>query len=177
MRRFLTGTNYCGPGGDGETLGELDEACKAHDEAYTAPYLFDYLANQKADSLFLQRVRSSRPRGYRQRVTKFVADRYFSLKTSLVHVMSGHLRSNDQGQVLIPNSGFKRRKLVDAGPNKRKFLAIAPPGGAYKRVQRALPYYMGKRFVGRRPFAGRRYAPRPRYFKKRIYRFRRRYRS
>lgn len=178
MRKFITGTNYCGPGGDGETYGELDEACKAHDEAYTSPYLFDYIENQRADKMFLQRIRSARPLGVRQHITKFVADRYFSLKTSLIDMKGlGQIRSADQGMIEWPKrkGNFHHRgseKAPKPGSPPRRALVVRPQ---WKRVAFKLPYYKGRRFTPRRPpFAGRRftryrYKPLMKRYRKRRY--------
>jgi len=101
-RRFVTGTNYCGPGGSGETLGEVDEACAKHDASYTAPYLYDYIESQRADSVFLRDIEQARPFGIRQSVTKYLASRYFDTKV--------RIHSMRQGRITDPNFGFVKEK-------------------------------------------------------------------
>lgn len=159
VRRYVTGTNYCGPGGQGTTLGEVDAACKEHDANYNAPYLFDYLANQKADKLFLQRLSKAKPKGFRQHVTKFVAQRYFGLKTKLVDMS---IRDPNQGSIIamwggkrsLPSNvrGSPRKARVgnNVYPNAGRALLIGPapfigPRNAPRWIQRAMPYYRGRR--------------------------------
>lgn len=182
LRRGLTGTNYCGPGGEGEPIGELDAACKEHDEAYTAPYLFDYVANQEADKMFLQRLRSARTSGIRQRVTKYVAQRYFGAKTSLISLMSGEIRDPNQGQVVLgvkkrkqaPIARYMKRRLAVRGavpppPLPRNRIPIPPPAPPvrWRHIVTPLPYYRGRHRYARKT---------RRYFRSWILRRSRRYR-
>lgn len=84
MRRAFTGTNYCGPGGDGPVLNELDAACKEHDDAYGKQGYSSYLANQDADSVFLRRIAAIKPGSRRERLTRAIAIGYFTGKVTAV---------------------------------------------------------------------------------------------
>lgn len=112
MRFFLTGTNYCGPGGDGDTTSGVDEACRAHDKAYGDAGYSSYLKNQKADTMFLSNLAKVRSTGLRQRFTKAFAQRYFGFKVGLWN-MAKYARYGDEMkyQTRIPDyySPIRRR--------------------------------------------------------------------
>lgn len=151
FRKRLTGTSYCGPGGSGAVLNGVDAACKAHDEAYKAPYMYDYYKSQAADKLLLQRLSRTNPRGIRPRITKAIASGYFGIKTKL-HDMADGILVNQEG-ALMPVPGFKRRKptvswQAIAYPKARDVPRLAGP--QYRRVARApAPYYRSRRFYGK----------------------------
>lgn len=180
VRRGLTGTNYCGPGGSGTTLGEVDEACAEHDAGYTAPYLYDYFESKAADELFLQRLDRARPVGFRQELTKAVAQRYFRLKLQFHSLRKGLMQGDgyivdpQEGRVValpsnrqpFPQRKRRARSAITSGREKVQTMMIAPPPRR-KRVQVAFPYYRGKRIYAKKRF--RRFTSRRLRYRRRRY--------
>jgi len=150
MRRFLTGTNYCGPGGYGPTLGEVDEACAQHDKAYTAPYMSDYVSSQRADGVFLRALSDAKPVGFRQYVTKYIAQRYFTLKT----MANGYIEDASHGHVALPhnNYGVNRKRRFGEEKSIGAMVQYMPPAAMrpryYRKPAAPFPYYRSKRKYG-----------------------------
>lgn len=175
-RRYLTGTNYCGPGGDGEIIGEVDAACARHDESYNQSYYRDYIRSQRADKVFLRDLAKSTPRGYRQRMTKYVAQRYFSAKTSFWDSFDNMLPSNNVGSGVIiasdgiPKSVYNKRKPRSSskGATKKQVnqhypLMIAPPG--YRSYGLVPKYFKRVGVPAKKFYLSRRYTRRRNYFR------------
>lgn len=132
MRFLFTGTNYCGPGGDGPTTSGLDEACRLHDSAYGNSSLSSYFKNQEADTLFLSNLTKVRPRGTRQRLTKYIAQKYFGYKTKFWDKMKFFRGQVGRYQTKIPDYYDYRRPL--------KFTPVLA-----KRKRGRTPLYSGMR--------------------------------
>jgi len=159
VRRFVTGTNYCGPGGFGRTLGAVDAACEAHDASYTAPYMFDYFKSQKADKVFLQSLSYARPVGVKQYMTKYLARRYFDTKTKLHDMVDGVMIDPNQGyQFKVGKKRAPQRSVVLS--NKRYGVSVpALPANNPRHVFKTrrvaappLPWYRSRRIT---PFTRR----------------------
>lgn len=161
IRRTVTGTNYCGPGGYGEPLNEIDEACKAHDASYSAPYLYDYIESKEADEVFYTRLSRARARGWREHATKFVGKRYFATKLTLNEMRKNILDPNES---MVMHAHAKKgrdhmasvkskRALVVSARRDNPFLSYAhqAPGRWIRRAAPPLPYYRSRRFVGKTP--------------------------
>lgn len=168
---MITGTNYCGPGGSGKVLGEVDAACAKHDNAYKAPFYTDYIKSQDADKVFLFDMRRAKPGNFRQSVTRQIALKYFTLKTSLWDMVSSEPMENKypDEMVMVPYNVKrvdKRRHYAapPALPHNKVFVRSSTHG-VYKK-RRILP----RRFPTRRFFRKRSFS-----FKKRFYPVRRRY--
>lgn len=132
IRRTLTGTNYCGPGGYGETTGELDEACKAHDEDYGAHPFRSWIKNQDADERFLRRLASMpSPKTGREKLTKVIAERYFSGKINLHYAINWiHklMRARGYTEVSPPKTYSQRR-----ANNRKRYGALMERFNKYKQ--------------------------------------------
>lgn len=185
-RRYITGTNYCGPGGSGRALGSLDEACRSHDADYKASYYMDYFRSQRADKVFLRRVEGSSPRDFRQRLTRDIARGYFGYKTTLWNSfdkMVGQRQVGDGVVVSVDGQnrliGRQRKRKSSLPPNQvRKYAYvanpnfIAPPPAGYRAYSKNAKYFR------RVPYKGQLFKSKRFVAKKRIFsRFRRRYKS
>lgn len=164
---MFTGTNYCGPGGSGKVLGEVDDACSKHDAAYKKGFYLDYFKSQDADKVFLRRMWNARPDGVRQHLTRGIALGYFSSKVKFWDSMEAGpvMVWNPQHKVrqsvkrkavkmLMPNVPYEARAPRRATQMKRRVLMsrrsyrFKPLGSRYPRFKRAFGY--GKRLLFRR---------------------------